>query len=88
MAIYTVIGKRWFERVNGNTYHSATVYKDGKLIGRVPFQYGYERHYEQTALEIIKQDDPTITVSTLWRIKDLGHELVNEVSDVPRKKDL
>ncbi len=86
---YTVIGRRWFERVNGNTYHSVKVYKDGQLIGYVPFTYGYGSQYEQTALELIKKDDPYIEVSMLWQLRDAGDiELVNEVIDVQRRRDL
>ena len=51
MREYTAIAKRWFDRVNGNTYHSVRIIrnKDGKMIA-CPFTYGYERAYEQTAL--------------------------------------
>jgi len=45
-------GQRWFDRVNGNTYHSVKItrLKDNKTI-YCPFQYGYDDHYKQTALE-------------------------------------
>jgi hypothetical protein len=85
----TVIGKRWFERTNGNTYHSVKVYVDGELIGQNNFTYGYDRHYEQTALEILHAKYRELAnVKWLWEVKELGHTLVNEVSDVTRKKDL
>ncbi len=44
-------GVRWFDKVNGNTYHSVRVTRceDGKTI-YCPFQYGYGDHYRQTAL--------------------------------------
>jgi len=42
-------GRRWFDRVNGNTYHSARVYVDGELTLAVPFQYGYGDQYMWTA---------------------------------------
>ena len=43
---------RWFDRVNGNTYHSVNVTrtKDGKTI-YAPMQYGYGDCYRQSALE-------------------------------------
>ena len=45
-------GQRWFDRVNGNTYHSVMITrcKDGKVI-KCPWTYGYENAYKQTALE-------------------------------------
>ena len=49
---YVGTAARWFDRANGNTYHSVRITRtgDGKTI-YCPFQYGYEDHYRQTALE-------------------------------------
>lgn len=44
-------GQRWFDKANGNTYHSARAYLDGNLVAVVPFQCGYDDHYLTTALE-------------------------------------
>jgi hypothetical protein len=43
---------RWFDRHNGNTYHSVMVTRcrDGKTLA-VPFTYGYGDSYRQSALE-------------------------------------
>jgi hypothetical protein len=46
-----VIGKRWFDKVNGNTYCSARVYFDGIEVLRVPWTYGYGNYYEQVSSE-------------------------------------
>ncbi len=51
---FTCIVKKWFDRVNGNTYHSVRVirHKDNAVVvGQ--FQYGYDEHYKQTALNIM-----------------------------------
>lgn len=42
---------RWFDRINGNTYHSVqiTCVKDDKTIC-CPMQCGYGDSYQQTAL--------------------------------------
>ena len=51
---YIVNAVKWWDKVNGNTYHSVRVTRceDGKqLVG--PMQYGYGDHYRQTALEIM-----------------------------------
>jgi hypothetical protein len=43
---------RWFDRHNGNTYHSVMVtrFRDGKTLA-APFTYGYGDSYRQSALE-------------------------------------
>lgn len=49
---FAVYGFRWFDRVNGNTYHSVKIVRidDGAELF-VPFTYGYDDHYQQSALE-------------------------------------
>lgn len=49
-----VIGKRWFDRVYGNTYHSCLVIVNGEEKGFIPFEYGYGDCYKQTALKILQ----------------------------------
>ena len=44
-------GKKWFDKVNGNTYHSVRVTRNSDnavIVGR--FQYGYGDSYRDTAL--------------------------------------
>jgi len=42
---------RWFDKVNGNTYHSVNITRcaDGAVIA-CPIQYGYGDQYRYTAL--------------------------------------
>lgn len=42
---------KWFDKLNGNTYHSVRItrHKDGKIIV-CPFEYGYGEQYKYTAL--------------------------------------
>ena len=83
--------KRWFDGVNGNTYHSVRVCIDGSEIGSVPFAYGYERQYEQTALDLINAH-----FASSLKINDIFHsmyrnkfiKLAVNVHDVKRRKDL
>lgn len=84
----TVIGRRWFEKVNGNTYHSVEVYIDGERIGRVPYAYGYGNQYEQSAQEILNQEGYEATYPLSKWARENGHTLVQSVTDVQRKKDL
>jgi hypothetical protein len=44
---------RWFDKINGNTYHSVAVFNGNELIGKENFVYGYGEHYRQTAFEIL-----------------------------------
>ena len=48
---------RWFDRINGNTYHSVRVTRcsDEKVITH-NMTYGYGEHYRQTALEIMAKN--------------------------------
>ena len=51
MKKFTAIAKRWFDKKNGNTYHSVSIirHKDDTVL-YCPWQYGYGGHYRQTAL--------------------------------------
>jgi hypothetical protein len=48
---YIAQAVKWFDKVNGNTYHSVRITKveNGETIVD-GFQYGYGEHYRQTAL--------------------------------------
>ena len=94
-AVITVIGRRWFERVNGNTYHSVAVYVNGDLVEYMPFDYGYGSMYMQNAGDILaKHYDLPLKryehggMEGLWRLKDKGFKIIDSVTDVERKKDL
>jgi hypothetical protein len=47
---FTAIAVKWFDKVNGNTYHSVRIirHKDGKVL-YCPFTYGYGDSYRHTA---------------------------------------
>ena len=49
---FTVIAVKWFDKVNGNTYHSVRCirHKDSAIVVGY-FRYGYGDHYKQTALD-------------------------------------
>ena len=50
--LYTCIAYKWFDKINGNTYHSVRItrHSDNKTIVH-PLTYGYGEHYRQTAIE-------------------------------------
>lgn len=90
----TVVGRRWRDRVYGNTYHTADIY--GKLVHKVPFSYGGDSMYEQNAVEWLIENGflkakkyPSGGYPTLWRLaEDHGFQKESRVTDVSRKRDL
>jgi len=46
---------RWFDKVNGNTYHSVRIerMKDGEVLKSDNEVYGYDDFYRQTALNLM-----------------------------------
>ena len=56
MKKFTVIAKKWLDKINGNTYHSVRItrHKDGKTIAQ-GLTYGYSDHYRHTALILMKE---------------------------------
>ena len=86
-----VIGKRWFQKSYGNTYHSVSIIVDDVEVSYIPFRYGYESSYEQTAAKWL-QDNGYIPASfsgTLWSYFDeINIPFFSIAYDVSRKKDL
>ena len=88
--LFTVIAKRWFDRINGNTYHSVRCvrHKDSKIIvGQ--FQYGYGDCYRQTALEIMcdaKWLPKQYNRENMWRYeRENNYPILWDVSDGLKK---
>jgi hypothetical protein len=86
-----VIGRRWFDRVNGNTYHTAEVEVNGIYVGKSRMTYGYGDQYLETAKEILleKYDFPKGMTdrSSLWQLREYGVVLNKSVID-GLKRDL
>lgn len=86
-----VIGRRWFDRVNGNTYHTAEVEVNGIYVGKSRMTYGYGDYYLETAKEILlqKYDFPKgmNENSPLWQLREYGVVLNKSVID-GLKRDL
>ena len=93
--------KRWFDKINGNTYHSVNVYVNGEFIGRVPFAYGYDRQYLQTAHTMLQEvgiypiTGKILSSGANKDYYDFSNDMrkhknkfVVTVADVGRKKDL
>lgn len=89
----TIIGRRWFHRGPGNTYHSATVLVNGEVKARVAFCYGYDSQYQYTGMEALSKagilKDWDQQKSSPWSYCDKrGIAFHAEASDVQCKKDL
>jgi hypothetical protein len=88
MTMLHIEGRRWFQKTYGNTYHSVRIFKDGKEIAYLPYQYGYGEQYLQTALEWLQANGHAPKDAPYgWRtFQALG--ATYGVSDVGRKRDL
>lgn len=90
-------GRRWFNKSTGNTYHSATIIVDGEYVEGVPYAYGYDQQYVDSAfaklvaLNIIEppKERSSGGHEPLWLwAKENGITLQCSATDVKRKKDL
>jgi len=93
----TIIAKRWFDKINGNTYFSSVGLIDGEVKVKINFSYGYGNHYEYaTFAELEKKgfiNDVEHyknggTVSPFRYCQEKGLKYYSTHSDVKRKKDL
>ena len=98
----TIIGRRWWNRRKGSTYHSAEVWINNKLLGKADYAYGYGEQYICTALGILQQHgyymdgkDVNLTSGIRKDLYELNSDIVDNrskfaitVTDVQRKRDL
>ena len=86
----TIIGRRWFQRGPGNTYHSVEIIVNGKTVHNIDFAYGYGSMYAQNAGEWLEKngyiDGYKFPLSIYCR--ENGIDLIDRVVDVERKKVL
>ena len=89
-AKYLIIGKRWFQRTYGNTYHSFSIrdLNSGELlVDNDTWQYGYGQMWMQNAynklveMGLAKPEDRNNHALNKLRF-------VTECIDVPRRRDL
>ena len=48
-----IAGRRWFQRTNGNTYHTTTLFYDDGTSQTSDRRYGYGDQFLQTAFEMM-----------------------------------
>jgi hypothetical protein len=83
--IIHISGRRWFDRKNGNTYFSSSIYVNGVLVERIPYEYGYGEQYLRDSMKLLinKGYLPRATYA-----EQRGIRFTTEVADVARKSDL
>jgi len=94
MRTLVLIGRRWFNRTFGNTYHSVEIIVDGKQIHKIDYAYGYGSQWEYNACVWLTDNKylpgrETKVGESLWcYCERMGIEYVITCTDVPRKKNL
>lgn len=93
-----IIGRRWFQKTFGNTYHTVQIVIDGQTVHRSEKQYGYGEQYLTTAHEWLIQSGHLPQREerngsrglghTLYLREESGFEFTYECHDVQRQKDL
>lgn len=82
-------GRRWFQKLYGNTYHTVTVVVNGHIL-KSGIQYGYGNQYLVTAADLLREngyDIPENNTEALGALKEIS-ENDYEAVEVKRKKDL
>jgi len=87
---YLIEGYRWFDKVNGNTYHTVVItdLDKNEIIYKSPHEmYGYEEQWQHTAYDKLKK------MGLVKEEDRFKHELnrnrfIYRQIDVNKKKDL
>lgn len=93
----TVIGRRWFQRTYGNTYHTAEILIDGVTVHKTARAYGYGSQYEDSAAAWLEAQGVIKRKayangghSPLWQVirDEMGLNWQSTALDVARERDL
>ena len=90
---FLVIAKRWFDKINGNTYHSVKITDlETDKVYIVGKTYGYGSHYEYTAINKLITEGLIDAKYGEYEYcnyeRENNYPIIWEVIDVKRKKDL
>ncbi len=65
-----IVALEWFDKVNGNSYFSATITVNygmkSQKIFNLPFQYGYGNQYQESCFQELKKKGLKTEQSFLW----------------------
>lgn len=86
-----LVGRRWFERTNGNTYHTVEIYVNDEFVHKMPMTYGYGDQYMWNGFAYVVDKYKLLRPctphpSTFCRENNIKFNYT--VSDVARKRDL
>lgn len=88
-----LVGRRWFRKGVGRTYHSVEIYVNGEMVNKVPLASGYGSEYEFSARNWLigngylpNPKENYYSLSTICEEK--GIKFASTVTDVRRKMDL
>jgi len=84
-------GRRWFDKVNGNTYHSVRIWVNGEVFGQLGLTYGYGDQYIVTATNYLVDCGVLHEDTRNWPLgrirREFGIVIYTTVADGP-KRDL
>ena len=93
----TIIGRRWFHRGAGKTYHSAKVLVDGEVKIEISETYGYGDQYLHNGFEALERagiipmrprgKGDSAPAPWAW-CQEHGITLSSSATDVAREEDL
>lgn len=86
--IININARRWFDKVNGNTYFSGICSLNGEDVANITFEYGYGDHCIDRLLEEACKAGHIPTKSIPVLRDDLGYKIKTYISDVSRQRDL
>lgn len=93
----TIFARRWFDKINGNTYFSAEIYVDGTMVHKIDYEYGYGEQYKFEAFQWLnnenyvqlEQNEHNHSFEPPWQYCGRKKiQLIATHADVARKKDL
>ncbi len=88
-----LLGRKWFERTNGNTYFSAIALHNGEEVARIDFEYGYGDQWLYAITLAIKTDafkarENCQPWQYIDQLENQGIAVFSHCEQVKRKKDL
>ena len=90
MKSLTIIGRRWFNPREGNTYYSGFALVDGVEVAREKFAYGYGSQFETDLWQSARAELGIVDDRPFpsWYCRENGIAYHCETIDVQRKQDL
>ena len=90
-----ISAKEWFDKANGNSYHSVQITtnfgKPDEQTFYAPLQYGYDDAYIQTATKVLQQQKliPNDEYIVLWRYCEANNiALRNNITRNCKKREV